>query len=280
MSLIALIITWINIPANAIGKLFLAPVGFMPGWLSNTLISAVAGVFLLILFKYTSNQKAIGRVRDNIKANMLALKLFKDSMAVTLQSQGRIFKGAFALLFYAIKPMLIMMLPVCFLFAQMGLWYQFRPLQPGEETLVTLTLNGTSGESLPDVAIEPSPGFEITLGPVHVKSKGEILWRIKAKEPGTHHMVFAAGPTRFEKELAVGDGFMRVSPERPGPNWLSIFLYPWEKPFVQESIVQSISIPFPDRISKTSGADWWVGYFFVVSMIFALIFKPIFKVRI
>ena len=51
----------------------------------------------MIIFKYTSNQKAIGRVRDHIKANMLALKLFKDDMSVTFKSQGRVFGGAFRL---------------------------------------------------------------------------------------------------------------------------------------------------------------------------------------
>jgi len=73
MTFIAQIIAWINVPANALGKFFLAPIGMLPGWLSNTIISAVAGVILLIVFKYTSNQSAIGRVRDNIKADMLAL---------------------------------------------------------------------------------------------------------------------------------------------------------------------------------------------------------------
>jgi len=37
--------------------------------------------------------------------------------------------------------MLVMIVPISLLLAQMGLWYQSRPLSPGEETVVTVKLN-------------------------------------------------------------------------------------------------------------------------------------------
>jgi uncharacterized membrane protein (DUF106 family) len=280
MNLLAQIIAWLNAPANVLGDFLLAHVGVLPGWLSNTIISAVAGVFLLVIFKYTSNQSAIGRVRDSIKANMLALRLFKDSIAVTLQSQGRVFKGAGLLLVYAIKPLLVMIVPVCLLLGQMGLWYQFRPLQTNKGAIITMTLNNEVDLPLPKVNIEPAPELEIEIGPVQSISKREVHWKIKALENGYHNIVFQIENQKIEKELAVGNGFMRVSPERPGWNWADILLYPLEKPFGPDSLVQSIRIDYPDRISRTSGTDWWIGYFFVVSLVVALIFKPALKVRI
>ena len=78
MFFVAKIVSWINVVTNALGRFLLAPIAVLPGWLSNTIISAVAGVFLLVIFKYTSNQRAIGKIRDDIKAHMLALKLFSD----------------------------------------------------------------------------------------------------------------------------------------------------------------------------------------------------------
>ncbi len=67
---------------------------------------------------------------------------------------------------------------------------------------------------------------------------------------------------------------------KAGPNLGDLMLHPWETPFAADSVVQSITIEYHDRISKTSGSDWWIGYFFVASMIAAVIFIPIFKVRI
>lgn len=280
MNFFAYIMTWINVPINLLAKVLLAPIAVLPGWLSNTIISAVTGVVLLIIFKYTSNQRAIGRVRDGIKANMLALKLFKDSIAVTLQAQGRVFRGAFLLLIHAIRPMLVMIVPVSLLLAQMGLWYQSRPLLPGEEAVVTVKVNGNIETPWPIVSIEPMPTAEVTIGPVRVFSKHQIHWKIKAIENGSHRIIFDVDGEQFDKELVVGDGFMRVSAERPGRYWSDILLHPLEKPFGPDSVVQSISINYPDRLSRTSGTDWWLIYFFVASMVFALIFKPFLKVRI
>ncbi len=79
--------------ANALGRFLLAPVGVVPGWLSATVVASVTGVLLLAVFKYTSAQDAIRRVRNDINANLLALKLFKDSAMVSLLAQGRILRA-------------------------------------------------------------------------------------------------------------------------------------------------------------------------------------------
>lgn len=280
MSFLAQIIAWINVPVNALGRFLFAPVAGLPGWLSNTIISAVTGVMLLIIFKYTSNQKAIGCVRDDIKANMLALKLFKDSLSVTLQSQGRLYKGAFLLLFHALAPMLVMIVPVCLLLAQMGQWYQSRPLQPGEKAIVTMTLNVDPYGLAEPAQIASISGADVTEGPNRVKTTGEVCWNIRAKQAGHHRIVFEVNGEQFEKQLAVGEGFVRLSARRPALRWVDVLMYPSEKPFATDSVVQSVSIDYPPRPGTAAGADRWVVYFFVASMVFAFLCKPFLKVKI
>jgi hypothetical protein len=277
---LAQIVTWINVPINAAGKFLFSSIGVMPGWLSNTIISAFTGVFLLLIFKYTSNQSAIGKVRDGIKANILALKLFKDSISVTLRTQGHLFKGAFLLLFHAIRPMLVMILPVSLLLGQLGLWYQSKPLSPGQEALVTIKFNDSAGSSWENVSIETTTAIDLTSDPVRIFSSKEVNWKIKGRENGYHRLVFQMNGQKFEKELAVGEGFMRVSIERPAWSWTEILLHPLEEPFKPDSIVKSINIDYPERYMLVLGIPWWLLYFFIASMVFALIFKPLIKVRI
>lgn len=270
----------VNAVVNRVAGLFLSPIGLLPGWLSNTIISAVAGVLMLLVFKYTSNQKAIGRVKDDIKADLLALKLFKDELSVTFRSQGRVFLGSLRLLRYALLPLLVMIVPVSLLLGQMGLWYQWRPLSPGEEALMTMKLTGDPTADMPDVQITSLPGAEVVLGPVRVISKREVCWQIRANDPGQHRIVFRVGAEQVDKQLVVGEGFQRTSPVRPGPQWTSLVLHPLEPHFAQGAAVHSISIDYPERDSWTCGTDWWLLYFFVVSLVFALIAKPLLRVRI
>jgi len=280
MGFFVILITWVNVATNAIGGFFLTPVASVPGWLSITVISAVLGVFLLIIFKYTSNQKAIGRVRDDIKANLLAVKLFKDSFSVTFRSQARVFCASFKLLFYSIVPMLVMIVPVCLILAQMGLWYQACPLLPGDEPVVVKLKLNDHLDTFPQVTLESLPAARTIIGPVRIFTKKEIFWKIKPVEDGNYNLIFHIGDRRYEKQWAIGEGFMRLSPKRPGADFADILLYPLEKPFTSDSPVRSISIDYPERDSRINGTDWWIVYFFVVSMIFAFMFKPLLKVRI
>ena len=153
-------------------------------------------------------------------------------------------------------------------------------LFPGEEAIVSMTLNSNSNMKWPEVKIESIAGAAVAGGPVRIFSKKEILWNIRAVESGHHQITFKVDDILVKKELTIGDGYMRVSAMRPGWRFADILRNPHESPFKKDSMVRSITIGYPDRISKTSGTDWWIIYFFICSTIFALIFKPVFKVRI
>jgi len=273
-------IAWLNAAANAAGRWALAPIALLPGWLSATLVAALTGLGLLVAFKYTSNQRAIQRVRDDIKAHLLALKLFNQSTSVVLRAQGRILLGACRLLLLSVVPMLVMIVPACLLLGQLSLWYQSRPLRVGEEAVLTLTLNGEAGSSWPEVRLEPTTAIEVAAGPVRVLRKREICWNVWARERGYHRLLFQVGDCAVDKELAVGDGFMRVSKSRPAWRWSEVLLHPAERPFGPDSPVRSVTIDYPERSSWTSGTDSWIIYWFVVSLVAAWCFRPWLKVNL
>jgi hypothetical protein len=280
MDALAQVVVWLNAVANALGSVLLAPIGVLPGWLSATIIAAATGLLMLIIFKYTSHQRAIKAVRNDIKAQLLALKLFKDSMSVTFRAQGCLLLDAFWLLILALVPMLVMAVPVSLLLVQLALWYQSRPLRVGEETVLTVKLNGDES-SWPRVQLQPTDALAVTIGPVRVLSKRELCWNIKARENGYHRVVFQVDDQTIHKELAIGDGCMRVPTQRPGWNWSAALLHPWEPPFGPDSAVQSIEIDYPKGTAWTiGGIEPWVIYWFVVSMVAALCCRRLLNVSI
>jgi hypothetical protein len=266
----------LNPVCTVLGDAVYAVLSPLPVWLGLTLISAVAGVVMLVAFRYTSNQKAIGRARDDITANLLALKLFKDEIGVTFRSQGRILGALARLQWHMFRPVLIMLLPMLLLLGQMGVRYQWRPLQPGEVALICLYLDPAQTD-VPAVTLEPSPALRVEAGPV--PGGGELVWRVRAGEPGRHRLRFDVAGTTLEKELVVGGGFQRVSAERLAAHWTSQILHPTERLLPAGGPVASIEIAYSGVHSYIYGANWWILYFFIVSMAFALLFKPVFKVR-
>ncbi len=280
MSFFAKLMALINVPMNAVGKSLFGFIGIVPGWLSNSIISAILGAIAILIFKHTSNQKTIGKLKDAIKVNMFALKLFKDNLSVTFSSIGGLFKTSLIRLVYTLLPVTVMVIPFCLICSQMGPWYQARPLLTGEEAEVIVRLTGSEYDSLPRVTLSKNNAFEIKIAGFKIPSKREMIWTIKAGQEGLHKLNFNIDGQIYEKELAVGMGFMRVSEKRPGLKFTEILFHPVEKPFSKDSLVQSIIIEYPERISYTSGSDWWIIYLLIVSVLTGFILMPVFKVKI
>lgn len=271
-----ILLNWL---ANECAGYLLAPIAVFPGWLSATVVAAATGIVMLLIFKYTSKQRSVRRARDRIKANLLALSLFKDSVGVSLRCQQGIFFGVCHLLLLAVVPMLVATVPMCLLLAQLGLWYQARPLRVGEEAVVTVELAGGSA-TMPEIQLDPAPGAETMLGPVGVTSKGMLCWNVRAREDGCHRLVFRLDGRAFEKELAVGDGFMRVSRRRPARTWPDMMVHPREQPFQRDSLVQAVQIDYPARDGWTSGSRTWLPYWFAISLVSAFCLRPWLNVKI
>ena len=56
-------------------------------------VSVVTGLVMVVVFRYTSDQKAIRSAKDKLKAHLLAVRLFQDQLPVVLRSYGRILRG-------------------------------------------------------------------------------------------------------------------------------------------------------------------------------------------
>ncbi len=270
------ILSVLNSICTGIGDVVYALLSPLPVWLGVTILSAVAGAAMLIAFRYTSNQAAIGRVKDEIKANLLALKLYKDELRVTFQAQGRLLWAIAKLQRYMLTPVLIALLPMLLGLGQMGVRYQWRPLHPGEGTVLTMRVD-SDARDMPEPQLEPNTGMVLEVGPV--PGGREFVWRIRGGKPGRHTLRFHVGDSVIEKELVVGDSFERVSAERPGRRWTAQILHPAERILPADSPVESIEILYPGVDSWIYGTNYWILYFFVVSMATALILKPLFKVN-
>jgi hypothetical protein len=274
------LIVWLNSAANRCAAILLAPVAWLPGWVSATAIAVGTGVLMLLIFKVTSHQSAIKRTRNQIKANLLALSLFKDNVWVGLRAQGRILVYAGRLMLLAVVPMLIMTLPMVLVLGQLALWYQARPLHLGEEAVVAVHLRSDAPIALDEVQLSASEAAQATIGPVRVPSKEMVCWNVRAAKTGVHELVFSIDGESFTKQLAVGDSFMPTSLERPAWHWSDVVLHPREAPFAADSLVQSIEVAYPERDSWTSGSDAWLVYWFAMSLVAAFAARPLLKVNI
>lgn len=245
------------------------------------IISAVTGVLMLLIWRYTSNQAAIADVRRKISAHLLSTRLFKDDLSVTFRAQRQIIWQAIRLLGHSVRPMLIMMVPFVLVMVQIGLRYEYRPAVHGQAVRVKATLKK------PDAALAAGSVLRLPGGlrmdphdPCRISALRTVDWRLTPEVPGIFLLNFGEGADVVSMPLLVGTGFHRVSRIRGGGFWDRL-LYSGEDGIPESSAFESIEIFYPTRSTPIFGCDvHWLISLLILSIVFALVFKPVLKVHI
>ncbi len=79
----------LNTFLTAAGEVLLAPFRQFPAT-GLVFWSVLTGIVMTYVFGKTSNQQALRRAADNIRAQLFAVKLFKDDLFVTFQCQTKL----------------------------------------------------------------------------------------------------------------------------------------------------------------------------------------------
>ncbi|RMF83992.1 MAG: hypothetical protein D6744_03815, partial [Planctomycetota bacterium] len=130
----------LNGALRAAARFVFEPMASWPPIVPLLIVSAISGVVAALVFRYVSNQDALRRVADKVRASLLALRLYKDDTVVTFQAVGGLFAASMARLWYSLSPLVVMIIPFMLLLFQMGMYYQFRPLEPGEKYVVQVDI--------------------------------------------------------------------------------------------------------------------------------------------
>ena len=270
---------------SVLDKLFnilFLPFRNMSPWVGMVLISLLTSFLMLFIFRHTSNQAGIKKAKNLIKAHLLELRLFPDDMRVQYRAQGRILLANLKYIGHNSKPMLVMIVPVLLILIQLNLWYGARSLKPGESAILKVKLNGDRFPSEVAVSVEPSSQIVIETPPLRIEDEAEIDWRVKAKENGLGRLALAVGSETIIKDVVVGTKpLSRISTLRVGRNVLDQVFNPGERPLPSGSIVRSVELKYPAaRMNLFGWRIHWLVVYFVLSIIFGLAFKGVFKVEI
>jgi hypothetical protein len=271
----------LNSIVGAISDVFFAPFRSLGPWPGMIVISLITGVGMLLIFKKTSNQEAIKRAKNQIKARLLEIRLFKNDTGGSFRSMGAILGANFRYMGHALRPMLVMLIPVMLILAQLNLRYGAESLAKGGQALVKMKLTeGTSAEATA-ISLKAPAGVTVETPPLRIEEEGEVDWRIRGDAAGLHRLTFDVGGTPIEKSVSVNQSSpAKVATIRSGKFW-DLFLTPGEKPLPKNSMVESIEVVYPSyRLPLFGGGINWLVAFFVLSMIFGFGLKGVFKVEI
>ena len=282
--------SFVNAALRPIFDLLLYPFRGLPPLVGLVVVSLVAAIGLLLVFKATSNQKALAATKRQIHAGLFEIRLFSDDLGAILRAQGDILRHNLTYLRLSLVPMVWMIIPLFFVIAQLQFHYGYEGLRPGSTTLLTVRLvesapgDGSavaSRQEKPALRLETPAGLRVDSPSVWVPTLREMTWRIAAIDPGAYEVEVHLGDRSATKSVVVASDLVRRSPIRVDSGLVSQLIYPAEPPLPGDSPFHSISLTYPDRsIALFNLGLHWLIVFFVLSIVFAFMLRGRFDVTI
>jgi len=270
---------------SILGKIFeilFIPFRNMNPWVAMIVVSLLTALLMLLVYRYTSNQKGIKKVKNKIKAHLLEIRLFKDSMSISLKAQGKILLANFRYIALNFKPLLVMIIPIILIIIQLNFWFGYDSLKQGQATLLKVKLEDGYNPLQQNIALDPSSDIKIETDPLRIEEDYEVNWRISPQSKGNHDLNVVIGSHSITKSFASElRALSRISPIRYNHNFINNLLYPMERPIPKDLPVKSIEVIYPVRYLNLFGLNiHWLIAFFALSIIFGFAFKGVMKVEI
>ncbi len=274
---------WINARLTAASDFCLAPFASWPPLLVLIAVSIVAGVGMTVVFRYTSNQRALRVVARRTKAQLMCLRIFKDDLGVAIRCQGSVLKAIGLRLWHSLPPKLVLIAPFVFILTQLALSYENRPLVPGESIVASLELTPEGWRERSTVRLQAPPGVTVETPALRDEAQQAMYWRLRLDRPTAEPLSFRVGDHEARKSFTGAEDGARlctVSARRPGDGFWERLLRPGEPGFDADGPVRGIELGYPARTTPIFGIDipWWAS-FIVLCMITALIARPFLKVQ-
>jgi hypothetical protein len=270
---------------SILGRLFdvlFFPFRHLNPWFGMAFISLLTGLLMLVIFRLTSNQEGIKKVKDKIKAHLLELRLFKDSLNISLKAQGQILRHNLRYIGYSLKPMLVMMIPLILILVQLNFWFGYKPLRPGESAILIVKLEKSARPMELDASIEAPAGVVVETPPLRLEEQKEIDWRIQAASKGVHELIVKIGGQSVAKSVAVDlEPLARISPLKVKSGFIDELFNPGERPLPSSAPVKSIEVTYPPKRMNILGLrlHWLIAYL-ALSILIGFALKKPFRVEI
>jgi uncharacterized membrane protein (DUF106 family) len=258
----------------------------LTSWLMSPLaiviiLSVVIGLLMIVLFGYTSDQKAIGIAKDQLKAHLLAVRLYRDQLHVVMGSYGKVLRGTGRYLKLAFKPLLYVIIPITLMIVWLDRSLGLTAIQTNTPFLLTARVNNP--QALDSVSIDLPPQITASAPPVHVAADNEVVWRLVASQQGAYEVKISAGGQSAVKTVRVSSELAQLSPERWRDHFWERMFSSGESALPSDSAVESISVNYPERNIPLGIAGYemnWIWLFFILSMIAGFIFKELLGIEV
>jgi hypothetical protein len=258
--------------------LFLWPLQKLPPFWGIFFLSLLTSLFVLSVYRAVSSPKKVKDTKNQIKAHILAIRLYRDFWKIIVVS---FFKSLYYTGKYFVLNLvpLFLVFPLLFLlFVQMDVRYGMRPFRVNEDIVVKAGFSQDIGTL--NVELQANSHFQVRMNPVFINSLREVNWKLRASQNGASAIAIYVNGTTVRKNLLIGESVPALSNKKMAISSWAHFIYPVEKLLAPTPALKYISLQYPSRSIGFLGIHGhWLFYYLVLTTIIALALKNKFGVE-
>ena len=258
---------------------------FIPAVASNhalivlLVIAILTCLVIIVLFGYLSDQNSVRVAKDQLRAQLLAVRLFQDQPQVVVRAYGRILTGTGRYLRVSFKPLAIIIVPMIAFLVYCDHYFGSLPFQANQPILLKARLD--KADALDNVSLRLPPGLSESAPAVHIADNNEVDWRLVASADGHYTVNVLAGGQELAKQVVVSNNLTHLSDCRLRGAFWQRLLECGEPALPAAAPVRLLAVNYPARdIDLGPWTTNWLVIYFVVSLAAALLFKFILGIEI
>lgn len=251
--------------ANFLDTIFnpwLGPVLNLPPFWAILIISAGITLLITIVYKYTTNQKEMKTIKEDLKKYQKEMRKEKDPKKM-MATQKKALDLNMKYMMSSFKSTIYTFIPIIIIFAWLNMHIAYYPLYPDQDFTVTAQFGqGAKGNitmtAVPDLTIDSSTQEIVD---------GKAVWTAKGGA-GEYKLVFDYNTEEYEHKILITEERTYLAPEKP----------------IKDSKLKLIVIgnekvhPFGDNFNLFGWYPGWLATYIVFSLVFSTAFRKLFKV--
>ena len=272
---------------NALFDAFDMALGWAGSLVVVSVISGLVGILFLMAFPHVSSQAGIVAVKDRIKFNLLAIRLFPDELSNVLTSTAKTLSWNFVYIGLNLLPMVVLAAPFMIVWFQLNSLYAFQPVEAEQQQTVVIELHQTVSPQ--DVALELGDGIVLDQRVnLDDSTSPRVLLMLTPKTDGSLPISLSYDGYSVTKNLEVGTNPRRLARMRTSQPLAEFaaahdpIVYFGDPVLPSDSFLQSITIDYqPATLGFMGGGEIDIMiWFVVVSMAVGFALKGAFGVEI
>ena len=247
---------------DAIFNPWLLPLLNLPAFWTILIICAVLTFLITIVYKYTTNQKEMKRIKEDLKKYQKEMRETKDTKKL-MSIQKKALELNMKYMMASFKSTLYTLIPILILFAWLNMHIAYYPVQPNQDFTVTAEFGeGAKGNitmsAIPDLAIA-QPTQEINSSKAQWTARGPA---------GEYKLKFEYNTEEYDQPLIITTERTYEQPDK----------------IIRDSKLKMITIgnkkvhPFGEVFNIFGWYPGWLACYIVLSLLLSLGFRKIMDV--